>query len=336
MDFITQLSLSNSFDSILVIVDRFSKMAVFIRTMSSITSIDLAHLFIKNIFSKHGLPSSSFSDRGPLFVSSFWTNLCQQLNISQDYSTAYHPETDRHTERVNQILEQYLLMYQSPFFTVYGRDPQLDSVHITQDTPAGKLSTKIQSVQQDVKRELENAINRFKRYADKSRESPPVFNPGDMVWLSSKNIKSTGPTKKLSERCLGPFPTLKKVNTHAYHLNGNPSTQSSIFPSWNQSRHQQSQIGIKSLLLQSPLEKKRNRKSFKYWIKSSRGENYGIWWNGKVSVKTQKDPLGNQPKASRIVLILSKICILCILTSQDPILQKLDCLWFLVGRGITK
>ncbi|MBW0576009.1 hypothetical protein O181_115724, partial [Austropuccinia psidii MF-1] len=58
MDFITQLPLSNSFDSILVIVDRFSKMAVFIPTMSSITSLDLAHLFIKNIFSKHGLPSS--------------------------------------------------------------------------------------------------------------------------------------------------------------------------------------------------------------------------------------------------------------------------------------
>ncbi|MBW0533493.1 hypothetical protein O181_073208, partial [Austropuccinia psidii MF-1] len=69
---------------------------------------------------------------------------------------------------------------QSPFFTVYGSDPQFDSVHITQDTPAGKLSTKIQSVQQDFKRELEAAINRFKRYADKGRASPPVFNPGDM------------------------------------------------------------------------------------------------------------------------------------------------------------
>ncbi|MBW0512105.1 hypothetical protein O181_051820 [Austropuccinia psidii MF-1] len=76
-----------------------------------------------------------------------------------------------------------------PFFPVYGRDPQFDSVHITQDTPSGKLSTEIQSGQQDVKTELEVGINRFKRYADKSRASPPVFNPGDMVWLSYKNIK---------------------------------------------------------------------------------------------------------------------------------------------------
>ncbi|MBW0466280.1 hypothetical protein O181_005995 [Austropuccinia psidii MF-1] len=167
MDFITPLPLYHSFDSILLIVDTFSKMAVLIPTMSSITSLDSAHLFIKNIFSKHGLPSSIFSDRGSLFVSSFCTNLCQQLKISRDLSTAYHPETDGQKERVNQILEQYLWMYvsyhqddwntwpplaefaynnydpsstkQSPFFTVYVRDPQFDSVHITQDTPARKL-----------------------------------------------------------------------------------------------------------------------------------------------------------------------------------------------------
>ncbi|MBW0559203.1 hypothetical protein O181_098918 [Austropuccinia psidii MF-1] len=198
------------------------------------------------IFSKNGLPSSIVSERGSLFVSSFWTNLCQQLKISRDLSTAYHPETDGQTERVNQRLEQYLQMYvsyhqydwntwlpmaefaynnsdhsstkQSLFFTVYGRDQHFESVHITQDAPAGKLSTKIQSVQQDVKRELEVSINRFKRYADNSRASPPVLNPGEMVWLSSKNIKSTITTKTLPERWLGPFPILKKVSTHAYHL----------------------------------------------------------------------------------------------------------------------
>ncbi|MBW0478200.1 hypothetical protein O181_017915 [Austropuccinia psidii MF-1] len=107
---------------------------------------------------------------------------------------------------------------QLPFFTVHARDPQFDSVNITQDTPAGNLATKIQSVWPDVNRELEVAINRFKRYADESRASPLAFNPGDMVWLSFKNIKSTRPAKKLSERWLGPFPILKKVSTHAYRL----------------------------------------------------------------------------------------------------------------------
>ncbi|MBW0564911.1 hypothetical protein O181_104626 [Austropuccinia psidii MF-1] len=97
MYFITQLPLSNSSNSILVILNRFSKMAVFIPTMSSINSLDLAHLFIKKTFSKHGLPSSIVSDRGSLFVPCFWTNLCLKLKISRGLSTAYHPETDGQT-----------------------------------------------------------------------------------------------------------------------------------------------------------------------------------------------------------------------------------------------
>ncbi|MBW0500123.1 hypothetical protein O181_039838 [Austropuccinia psidii MF-1] len=139
---------------------------------------------------------------------------------------------------------------------------------------------------------IANTINRFKRYTDKIRASPPVFNPGDMVWLSSKNIKSTRHTKKLSEIWLGPFPILKKVSTHAYHLNGNPSTQYSIFHSWNQSRHQQSRIGIKSLLLQSSLKKRRNGKSLKYWIQSSREESYGFGGMERSQSRLRKIHMG--------------------------------------------
>ncbi|MBW0548626.1 hypothetical protein O181_088341 [Austropuccinia psidii MF-1] len=183
------------------------------------------------------------------------------------------------------------------FFTVYGRDPQFDSVHISQDNPSGKLSTKIQSVQQDVKRELEAAINPFKRYADKSRAGPPDFNPGDMVWLSSKKIKSTRSTNKLSERWLGPFPISKKVITYAYHLKP-PSQWKSIHPVFHISPLEP----VKTSTIPNPhheppppiiIEKKRNGKSPKYWIQSSGEENYGILWKGKVSPKTQKNPLGN-------------------------------------------
>ncbi|MBW0499942.1 hypothetical protein O181_039657 [Austropuccinia psidii MF-1] len=233
MNFITQFPFSNNLDSILVVVDRLPKMEIFIPTYGTITALELAQIFISHVFSKHGLPVSIVSDRGSLFVSSFWTNLCQQLKISRDLSTAFHPETDGQTERVNQILEQYLQMYvsyhqddwhtwlplaefaynnaehsstkQSPFFTIYGRNPSFDSIHISQDSPTGKLSTKLQSVQQVVKEELESAIRRFKKYADRNRSIPPDFQPGDKVWLASKNIKTTRPTKKLSERWLGPF-----------------------------------------------------------------------------------------------------------------------------------
>ncbi|MBW0481572.1 hypothetical protein O181_021287 [Austropuccinia psidii MF-1] len=89
---------------------------------------------------------------------------------------------------------------QSQFFTIYRKNPSFDSIHIFQDTRAGKLSTKLQSVQQVVKEELESAIKRFKKYADRNIAIPPDFLPGDKVWLASKNIKATTPTKKLSER----------------------------------------------------------------------------------------------------------------------------------------
>ncbi|MBW0559458.1 hypothetical protein O181_099173 [Austropuccinia psidii MF-1] len=167
MDFITQFPLSNNFDSILVVVDRFSRMAIFIPAYGTITALELAQIFIIHVFSKHGLPVSMVSDRGSLFLSSFWTNLCQQLKISRDLSTAFHPETYGQTERLNQILEQYLWMYvsyhqdywhiwlplaefaynnaehsstkQPPFFTIYGVNPSFYSIHISQDSPAGKL-----------------------------------------------------------------------------------------------------------------------------------------------------------------------------------------------------
>ncbi|MBW0511883.1 hypothetical protein O181_051598 [Austropuccinia psidii MF-1] len=174
MDFITQLPLSNNFDSTLVVVDIFSRIVLFIPTDGSITALDLAQIFISHVFSKHGLPVSIVSDRGSLFVSSFWTKLCQQLKISRDVSTAFHPETDVQTERVNQILEQYICIS--------------DSIHVSQDSPSGKISIKLQSVQQVVKEELESEIRRFKKYADKNRAIPPDFQPGDKLPQQWKSV----------------------------------------------------------------------------------------------------------------------------------------------------
>ncbi len=111
MDFIEGLPLSEGHDMILVVVFRLTKMALFIPTFKTATSIDLARLFLRNVFSKHGIPQDIISDRGKHFVSNFWSSLCDHLKIKSNLSTSYHPETDGQTERVNQILEQYLRLY---------------------------------------------------------------------------------------------------------------------------------------------------------------------------------------------------------------------------------
>ena len=121
MDFIVKLPLSHGCDSIWVVCDRFTRAAHFIPTVETLKAPDLAWLFLDRIFKHHGLPESIVSDRGSLFVSRFWTELCKQLQIRPRPSTAYHPRTNGLTERTNQTLETYLRAYCS-----YQQDDWVD------------------------------------------------------------------------------------------------------------------------------------------------------------------------------------------------------------------
>jgi len=111
MDFIEGLPLSDGHDTILVVVCRLTKMALFLPTFRDIDAEDLARIFLSQVFAKHGTPTDIVSDRGKHFISRFWRSLCQLLSIKANLSTTYHPETDGQTEQVNQILEQYLWVY---------------------------------------------------------------------------------------------------------------------------------------------------------------------------------------------------------------------------------
>jgi protoheme ferro-lyase len=115
MDFIEQLPDSKNYTTILVVVDHFTKQALFILTHNTITSAQLAELFIIHVFSKHGVPSHVTSNRGSEFVSRFFCPLGKALNMKLhfilEYHPEYHPEGDRQTEHVNQTLEQYLQIY---------------------------------------------------------------------------------------------------------------------------------------------------------------------------------------------------------------------------------
>jgi len=110
-DFITKLPLAQGYDSILVVVDRLTKMAHFIPTTEKTSAEGLARLFRDNVWKLHGLPKSIISDRGPQFMVGLMRVLNQMLGIESKMSMAFHPQIDGQTERVNQELEQYLRMF---------------------------------------------------------------------------------------------------------------------------------------------------------------------------------------------------------------------------------
>jgi len=110
-DFITKLPLVQEYDSILVVVDRLTKMVYFILTTEKTSAEGLARLLRDNVWKLHGLPKSIISDSGPQFAVGLMKELNKMLGIKSKLSTAFHPQTDRQTERINQELEQYLRMF---------------------------------------------------------------------------------------------------------------------------------------------------------------------------------------------------------------------------------
>jgi len=111
MDFIEKLPSSSGFNTILVIVNWLTKQAIFIPAHNTITSADLAHLFVLHMFSKHSIPSHVTSDRGSEFVSNFFRSLGTALDMRLHFTSGYHPKGDGQTKRMNQTLEQYFRVY---------------------------------------------------------------------------------------------------------------------------------------------------------------------------------------------------------------------------------
>uniref|UniRef100_A0A8C5QSG8 Gypsy retrotransposon integrase-like protein 1 n=1 Tax=Leptobrachium leishanense TaxID=445787 RepID=A0A8C5QSG8_9ANUR len=111
MDFIVELPKSSKHDTVMVVVDRFTKMAHFIPLVGLPTATETASVFIKEIFRLHGLPSTIVTDRGTQFTARFWRAFCKGLHITQALTSAYHPQANGQTERTNGILEQYLRCY---------------------------------------------------------------------------------------------------------------------------------------------------------------------------------------------------------------------------------
>jgi len=109
VDFIVELPQSAGHNSIMVVINSVTKRAHFISTVTTISATGAAPLFLNHVWKHHGLPWKVVSNRGPQFVAEFTRELYQLLGIKLAATTAYHPQGDGQTERVNQELEQYLL-----------------------------------------------------------------------------------------------------------------------------------------------------------------------------------------------------------------------------------
>jgi hypothetical protein len=111
-DFITDLPISDGFDSIMVVVDHgLTKGVIFIPCNKTIDALGSANLYLQHVYTRFGLPDKIISDRDPRFASKLYQELGKLLGIKLAMSTAYHPQTDGETERVNQELEVYLQMF---------------------------------------------------------------------------------------------------------------------------------------------------------------------------------------------------------------------------------
>lgn len=270
VDFVVALPLTTTgFDAICVFVDRLTKMVHLCPTHTTCTAVDTADLFINHVFRLHGMPMSIVSDRGSVFTSAFFTHLCKTLQITQLLSSAYHPQTDGQTERVNRVMEDTLRHFiaptqdnwdkllplvefainnskhestkETPFFLNYGINPsspieiQLPrpgSTAITTKVP-GVLKS-VRNIQDSIKKArqcLEAAQQRQKTYADKRRSPTPIqIKAGNEVLLSTKHIElKHSGSKKLLPKFIGPFKVEKAINDVAFKLLL-PTTMSRVHP----------------------------------------------------------------------------------------------------------
>ncbi|KAI4805924.1 hypothetical protein KUCAC02_010517 [Chaenocephalus aceratus] len=123
VDFVTGLPPSDGNDTILTIVDRFSKAVHFVPLPKLPSALETATLLTQHVFRLHGIPQDIVSDRGPQFSSQVWKAFCRALGASASLSSGYHPQTNGQTERANQDLGTALRC-------VASRNPASWSLHL--------------------------------------------------------------------------------------------------------------------------------------------------------------------------------------------------------------
>jgi len=275
VDFVVELPLSFSHDAVMMVVDSVSKQAYFILTHTTVTAEGAARLFLYQVWKLHGLPKCVISDCGPQFVAHFTRELYRLLGIKLASSTAWHPQTDRQMERINQELDQYLRLFvnkwqdnwydllpmaefqhnnhvhsatQQPLFLLdtgrlphMGFEPQQNPSSLE---TANEFTERMRTTIDEAKSTIHKAQDDMKRYYDRRRTPAPVFKPGDKVFLDASDIRTMRPSQKLSYRQLGPFVVERQIRPIAYRLR---------LPHWMKQLHPVFNIVKLTLALDDPI-----------------------------------------------------------------------------------
>ncbi|SYW86803.1 uncharacterized protein UHO2_05427 [Ustilago hordei] len=240
---------SKTYDSILVIVDRLTKFAILAPTHKMVTTKQTAVLLYGHMVRLFGYPDHMVSDRGRQFISGAWKAFAEQMGVKHSLSMAYHPQTDGQTERVNQVIEQYLRMYcnyeqddwanlldtaafvynsmvhnsigVSPFFACYGWNPKAHPdipQRLGVNDPGrfeylmdGKEHCKY--LQEQIREAQCRSVDQYNR-----KHKDIEFKVGDMVYINHRNWKTRRPTPKLDTWFAGPYPVQEWVGRRAYRI----------------------------------------------------------------------------------------------------------------------
>jgi hypothetical protein len=252
MDFIVGLpNTSQRHDSIWVIIDRLTKTAHFLPVHTTYLAKKYAEVYLDQIVRLHGIPKTIISDRGAPFIARFWEQLQSALGTKLIRSSAYHPQTDGQTKRVNQILEDMLRaciihygtswdkclalaefsynnsyqssLQMSPFEALYGHRCQTPlSLSETSERKifGPDLVVEAEDKVRVIQTNLKTTQSRQKSYVDRRRK-PLQFQIGDFVYLRvspTKGVQRFGIKGKLAPRYVGPFEILKVYGPVAYKL----------------------------------------------------------------------------------------------------------------------
>ena len=253
MNFITDLSSSKGYngavyDTVLVTVNRLTKMTHYTVMRKDIDASTLAELFLYEHVRLYGILNNLIMDWGTVFTLKYWSFFCFHLHAQQNLITVFHPQMDGQMERQNQTLETYIRMFDNdeqddwallllmtefaynnsihnvtgytPFFAATGRNSKMGIdllSHEGQAIQATELAEKLDSLHKDVKLWLLQINEKYAEFYNK-KHIQKEFDVGCCVWLNICNISTKWLSKKLQNKHLEPYTITKKMSAQVYQL----------------------------------------------------------------------------------------------------------------------